>query len=375
MRLVSPVLHRVLYPALGGAGYFHSRFSSSSIVSVISYHGVLTPAYESRYGSLDNTLVKQTSFRSQLQLLKKNYNVIAPEQFLGWLRGEEQLPDRAVLLTCDDGLFNHLACMLPILQEESLKCLFFVTGGSLYSISDSTPKMLWYMELYLMLMQAPRRDTPLTLQGIAISRISDYRVQRETLWQELMKTLSRLDAAARLEFMEEVAEKLGLPSAWRARQLDDPLLRDRFRLLDLSELRRLADMGMAIGAHTLSHPVLAEQDSEMVRVEISECRQAIEKALRQPVWAIAYPFGTASSVGSREYGFAEAAGYECAFMNVGGAFDRTSSNRTPVNPTALKPALPRFAFPRIHVTAEMSLTVYEAYVSGFHDALRRRFRS
>jgi hypothetical protein len=34
--------------------------------------------------------------------------------------------------------------------------------------------------------------------------------------------------------------------------------------------------------------------------------------------------------------------------------------------------LPRFALPRVHVTAEMSLSEFEAHVSGFHRDFRSR---
>jgi hypothetical protein len=54
---------------------------------------------------------------------------------------------------------------------------------------------------------------------------------------------------------------------------------------------------------------------------------------------------------------AEQAGFACAFMNVGGGFGA---------------ALPKFALPRVHVTAEMGLAELEAHISGFYNALRAR---
>jgi peptidoglycan/xylan/chitin deacetylase (PgdA/CDA1 family) len=137
------------------------------------------------------------------------------------------------------------------------------------------------------------------------------------------------------------------------------LLRDRFQLLRLPELKQLRDAGMTIGAHTLTHPVLAEQAADMARAEIEECGKRLGESLGQPVWALAYPFGDPGSVGEREFKLAADAGYECAFVNVEGMLDRESA---------------RFALPRVHVTAEMSLPVYEAYVSGVHHALRSRMR-
>jgi peptidoglycan/xylan/chitin deacetylase (PgdA/CDA1 family) len=354
MRVLSPILHRVIYPALGSVGYFHSRRVAP--VTVITYHGVLPAGYVSADSFLDNTLVTEGAFRSQLRLLKKHYNVISPDEFLLWLRKGGNLPERAVLLTCDDGLLNHLNVMVPILREENLRCLFFVTGSFL----ESTPSLLWYVELYLLLMQAPRRDEPILLHGISIPEISADPGERRVLWLTLLKKLSRVDAGARRSFLAAAAAGLGLKSSWRTRYLDDPLLRCRFQLMQLRELQQLAEVGMSVGAHSLSHPTLAEQSVELARAEIAECRKALEESLGLQVWAIAYPFGDPASVGAREYKLAEEAGYACGFVNVGGVLDRVSS---------------RFRFPRVHVTAEMSLWVYEAYVSGFHERLHAKFRA
>lgn len=353
MRVVSPILHRVIYPVLGSVGYFHS--CSTPPVTVITYHGVQAAGYRSEDAFLDNSLVTEESFRSQLRLLKKHYNVISPNEFLLWLRKSQELPEKAILLTCDDGLLNHLSVMLPILQKEELRCLFFVTGSSLASARE----MLWYVELYLLLMQARAQSEPLLVRGILIPKISDDPAQRRTVWLTLLKSLSQVDAATRRSFLGDVAARFGLQPSWKMRYLDDPLLQDRFQLLQLPELKQLADAGMTIGAHTLSHPVLAAQSLDLARAEIVEYRNALEQSLGREVWAIAYPFGDPDSVGAREFKLAEEAGYECAFVNVGGVLDAASA---------------RFALPRVHVTAEMSLSVYEAYVSGVHDAFRTRFR-
>jgi peptidoglycan/xylan/chitin deacetylase (PgdA/CDA1 family) len=320
---------------------------------VITYHGVLPDRYRSIDPFLDNTLISIPSFRSQLALLKKYFNVISPEHFRRSLQENEELPERSVLLTCDDGLLNNLTAMLPILQEENLQCLFFVTSGSL----ETDPQMLWYVELYLMLMHAQGDHPSAIWRGVPIPEITADCAQRRVCWLQLTKILSRFDGEARLCFLREAADWWRLEHGWKHRYLDDPLLQQRFQLLGAPELKRLA--GMSIGAHSMSHPVLSEQPADLAQAEITVCREAIERYCEQPVWAFAYPFGNPASVGHREYRFAEAAGYECAFVNVGGSID---------------PSCSRFSLPRVHVTADMSLPVFEAHVSGFHDSLQRKFR-
>src|SRR5271154_6537407 len=114
MRFVSPLLKRLVYPTLSGAGVF--RRAAARGLAVVTYHGVVPSGYEPVDAALDGNLVSAETLRRQLRLLKSNYDVVSPEDVLAWLEGGRKLPARAVLVTCDDGLLNHLRDMLPVLQ-------------------------------------------------------------------------------------------------------------------------------------------------------------------------------------------------------------------------------------------------------------------
>jgi hypothetical protein len=131
----------------------------------------------------------------------------------------------------------------------------------------------------------------------------------------------------------------------------------RFGLMTVQELRTLAAAGMTIGAHTMSHPMLSQMAPDLAQAEIVECRAKLAAALQKDVWAFAYPFGDAVSVTPQVLGMPKAAGYDAAFLNFGGG---------------LGVELPPYALPRLHVTAEMSLSEFEAHVSGFYVRLRRQ---
>src|SRR5258708_3963173 len=150
MKFVSPLLKRVLYPALQRATLLH-RWPTAGQLAVVTYHAVLPRGYRVTDPLLDGGWVTPEAFRHQLRLLRSRYNVVSPEHVRRWSLNEEPLPARAVLLTCDDGLANAAAEMLPILQEKKLPCLFFVTSESL----SEAGAMLWYEELYLTLLAIP----------------------------------------------------------------------------------------------------------------------------------------------------------------------------------------------------------------------------
>ena len=352
MRFISPLLKRVVYPTLSKIGYLH-RYAERGQLSVVTYHGVLPAGYKVRDLHLDGSLVIPEVFRRQLRLLRLHYNVVSPAQVRLWCKGEGSLPPRAVLLTCDDGLASAVTDMLPILQEQGLYCLFFVTSRSL----AEEPSMLWYEELYLTLQEAPEGTLEGTFCGVPVKTYLKRNVpQRTSCWYDMVEVLSKCDAQARLGFARAIREKFCFPKDWSVQHLKKGA--SRFRLLTLSEIRQLLVAGMEIGSHTFSHPKLSQLPAEEAWREIAESRCDLEKSLGAPVWSLAYPFGGPDSVSTREVQMAERAGYDCAFMNFGGGFRKDTC---------------WFGIPRVHISLDTTVLDFEAHVSGLHDDLRRRF--
>jgi peptidoglycan/xylan/chitin deacetylase (PgdA/CDA1 family) len=360
LRFISSALKHIVFPILSKSGYL--RYAAGAGPAIVTYHGVFPAGYLVRNPALDGNLVHADSLRRQLQLLKKRYHVITPEDFLRSSDEKLSLPLRSILLTCDDALRNTLTEMLPILQELGLSCLFFVTGAS----ADETPSMLWYEELYLMLSEA-RGSITLSLPeaGISVGPIAPN--EKHSCWWKLVEWLSQFDGQSRRGILDQIRSQLRLSENWRELFVQDSTIAARFLTLDRAGLRQLAAAGMTIGAHSLSHPVLARASDDLAWREISESRIVLEKAVGQTVWAFGYPFGNAATVTGRDLRLAERAGFRCAFMNFGGGFGAQI-----VGAKTGKAKINRFALPRVHVTAEMSLAEFEAHISGFYLFLRKR---
>lgn len=100
-----------------------------------------------------------------------------------------------------------------------------------------------------------------------------------------------------------------------------------FATLRWDELRELADRGVEIGSHTVSHPHLPRLgDAELDR-ELRESRERIADELRRPCRYFAYPYGDHDA---RVRDAVRRAGYEAAF-----ALDVSRASLDP------------FAFPRV----------------------------
>jgi peptidoglycan/xylan/chitin deacetylase (PgdA/CDA1 family) len=340
MRLVSPLLKRAVYPALHHSGVLR-RFTSSRGFAVVNFHGVIPAGYSSDNKFLDGNLVRPEALREQLRYLKKHFQVIAPEDFQSCIQRGEALPPRSVLITCDDGLLNTLTDMLPVLREENVPCLFFVTSAS----ARDLPGILWYEELFHLMRGKPIGQLAAMLPADNGASQAPQNFQAE--WWSVIERASRLTAEARAGWMTEARAYCG-PQPVRSEK--------RYRLLNVSELRKLADAGMTIGAHTRTHPVLSLASEEETWREIVDSKVEIERALGRPVWAFAYPFGNPATIGEREFRVAREAGYSCGFLNVEQWAGEESN---------------QFAIARTHVTADMTLPEFAAHLSGVHLRLQR----
>lgn len=348
MRFVSPLLKHVVYPSLAKAGMFRRNGEG---LSIVTYHGVLPEGYRLIDPALDGSLVTEEMFRRQLRLLKTNYNVISPEMMRRWCEGKAELPERALLITCDDGLVNGATQMLPALRDEAVACLFFVIGLS----AEQSARMLWYEELYLMLAAARSGRFSVVLDEIEVAGVVGTQNKTRALWRDLTMLLEGCDGETCMRFLDAIRAQLELSGQFVREYLADAIAEQRFRLLGPRELHMLLAAGMSIGAHTLTHPMLSRLPEESAWFEISEGRRRLEEVLGRKVWAFAYPFGGPIAVSEREFAMVERAGYEAAFLSFGGGFGSV---------------LPRYALPRIHITGDMGLSELEAHVSGFYRSLR-----
>jgi peptidoglycan/xylan/chitin deacetylase (PgdA/CDA1 family) len=110
------------------------------------------------------------------------------------------------------------------------------------------------------------------------------------------------------------------------RALDVPELEDELRArpeelstMGWDELRALADRGVEVNSHTVSHPHLPTLSDAELADELRSSRQRLEDELGRPCRLVAYPYGECDG---RVRAAARAAGYDAAFGLPGDATGR-----------------------------------------------------
>lgn len=201
------------------------------------------------------------------------FNVLPLDRALE-LQGVGRLPDRALAITFDDGYADNHDVALPILRAHGLCATFFIAtayldGGRMWNDT---------------IVEAVRRSChgALDLTGLGLplpdAAPLDSLVARRDLALGLLRATKYLAAEQRQAVADEIAQRSGAV-------LPDDLM------MTAEELRRIAASGMQVGAHTLSHPILARlQDREAER-EIRDGKASLEALLGQRVDLFAYPNG------------------------------------------------------------------------------------
>ncbi len=67
-------------------------------------------------------------FREQLEFMKKNFNIVTMEEVIDAVEGKSELPEKALLLTFDDGYVDNYTFVFPLLEEFGVQGSFFIPG-------------------------------------------------------------------------------------------------------------------------------------------------------------------------------------------------------------------------------------------------------
>lgn len=228
-----------------------------------------------------------------LLLRDQGYEIAALDEVPTRLKSDG--PPFAVL-TFDDGYRDNGHYAWPILHKHKAPFTIFVTPG----FADATAP-LWWLDLEEAIACQSSISVPVAGEHVVLSTATAEEKARafETIYWML-----RPGPEAELRrVVADMAASAGI----------DPLQRTRDLCMRWNEIRSMAaDPLCTIGAHTMSHPMLAKHAEAIARVEMAESKAIIEQQLGREVRHLAFPVGDPGSAGAREFALARACGFETA---------------------------------------------------------------
>ncbi len=285
-----------------GADVWFRRINRGKLL-VVMYHGVTTSVYGPVWTQLPVDL-----FKRQLEFLRDKYALISLSEVVGALRNKNRLPDRAALITFDDGLQNNYTVAFPVLRELGVPAAVYLTVDYI-----GTPEILWVDELYLLLSQAALRGAdPELTDGVAQRHFHAGRTW--ACYQVLVESLKRLGSAQRVEEMNRLRslQPAGLPACHHD-----------FRLLNWDEVRVMHRSRLVeFGVHTATHRILSELGEGEWEREIVSPKDRLERELGTEAATFCFPNGRPGiDFGPEHLDYLRKVGYVCAFTTENALFD------------------------------------------------------
>lgn len=242
-----------------------SRAGSAARLSVLIFHRVL-PVVDPLFPDE----IDSSRFDLICGWLKSWFNVLPLDVAVAHLKAGT-LPARAACITFDDGYADNFHIALPILQRHGLTATFFISTGFLDG------GRMWNDTI----IETVRTLAGATLDGVSAG-LGRYRLDSITQSQqvigEIISKVKYLEIAERIKITETLAHAA-------------PAALPQNLMMTSAEVKSLFQAGMQIGAHTVSHPILARLSDEEAKREIQNSKVFLEELLGERVGLFAYPNG------------------------------------------------------------------------------------
>ena len=235
--------------------------------------------------------------REQLEFFKSNFNVITMEQVMDAIEDKNNLPEKALLLTFDDGYIDNYTYAMPLLEEFGMQGSFFIPGKTF-----ATHQLLDVNKIHYMLASA---DISKLVEDVK-EKMNYYRGREydfptnEELWNEYAIE-NRWDSKETI-FVKRMLQTV-LPERLR-NQISSDLFKKYVGVTEEQlayelymteeQIRTMKRHGMFIGLHGYDHYWLGKLPKEQMQQDISKALETLDEFIDRKRWVMNYPYGNYS---------------------------------------------------------------------------------
>lgn len=243
-------------------------------------------------------------FEQMMNWLKSWFNVMPLDQAIDAMNNG-RLPARAAAITFDDGYADNRLIALPILKKLNLTATFFIATGYL------DEGRMWNDTIIESVRTADSGSLNLESLGLGCHPNSSV-IEKRAAIEAIISKVKYLPCEQRIDTAEEIA-----------RLLDASPPNDL--MMTTAQVLEMRAEGMQIGAHTVSHPILARTDKTTAEREMASSKQQLEQLLGEQVHLFAYPNGKPGQDYLPEHAkLASQLGFSAAVSTGWGAADRNT---------------------------------------------------
>jgi peptidoglycan/xylan/chitin deacetylase (PgdA/CDA1 family) len=259
MSPISPLFRLAI--SMASPGRFRGK------LTILTYHRVLA----ARDVLLPGDQIDVRCFAMHMQALASHFTVLPLPEAVDMLYAN-RLPSRAACITFDDGYADNYTEALPILKAHGFSATFFVCSqylGHGLMFNDLVNESI---------RRSPFQSVDLSLMGLGTVSLADEQAKRSTS-AALVKHIKYLSADDRDLACEQLKTVLAPGQAL-------PQL-----MMSPDQLRGLSQIGMTIGGHTHTHPILTRVSLDSARADTQRNMDTIKSITGKSPSVFAYPNG------------------------------------------------------------------------------------
>ena len=237
-------------------------------------------------------------FKKQIEFMKSNFSIVTMEQVVASIKGEDNLPENALLLTFDDGYIDNYMYAFPILEDAGVQGSFFISGKTF-----DTHQLLDVNKIHYILASADINS----LLADVFERLNYYR-GNEFDYASNDELFNQYAIANRFDCKETIFVKRILQTVLPER-LRNTISSDLFeKYVGISEetlayelymseeqIKTMKRHGMYIGLHGYDHYWLGNLNREQMETDISKALEVMEPFINKNEWVMNYPYGSYNS--------------------------------------------------------------------------------
>ena len=253
----------------------------------------------SRYPAIKGLEIED--FKKQLDFFKENFNVVTMEEVIEAVKEEKRLPEKALLLTFDDGYTDNYTVALPLLLERGLQGSFFVPakpldkGGLLevnkihFTLAKGDEKNIVrdILDYSLIIKEKLREKLNIADRDVSEELYKRYAVSngRDTLDTSFIKKMLQevLPAENRTEIIDILFDKYVDVS-------EEVLANELY--VNKTQLKVMKKLGMFIGLHGYEHNHLALLSEEEQKKDLEAALCVMREFIDEDAWVMNYPYGS-----------------------------------------------------------------------------------
>lgn len=248
---------------------FFRRTIKKSQIAILMYHRV-----SPRRDNWSLEPLSPQSFERQMKYFSRNFEILPLDRLAKLIINRRPLPERAVVMTFDDGYKDNYHYAYPILNKYNIPATIFLTTGLI-----GTGDLFWWDKVGYIIQHTGLDEIHLKQFGLFSLRSEKEKSRAKSA---VIEGLKRLPGEEKDLFISDLLETSG-------EEIPDDLGEEL--ILSWDEIREMSCDGIAFGAHTVNHPILTNLPLDQAKREIIQSKKDIEKNIGHRVNAFSYPNG------------------------------------------------------------------------------------